>query len=189
MFRKLIGFETLLQTRQVGFWIACLAMFSISGLIFSLDSFSVSIMTGEKVKANGSVTLAIQTGIFSLGTIFFGAVFVVNGVMRDETSKMLEIIHATPVSTTVMTATRIFGAFLATYLCVFACSLGLFAGQFAPWLDKETIGPINVINFLYPALIFSFVNALFVTAFFTLIAGLTRNRAMVYVSAVGLFLV
>jgi len=188
MFRKLIGFESLLQTRQVGFWVACAAMFIISALVLSSDVFSVSITTGEKVKANGSITLAVQTGIFNLGAIFFGAVFVVNGVMRDETHKMLEIVHATPVSTMSMTGSRIFGAFLATYFCVFAGSLGLFAGQFAPWLDKESIGPINVVNFLYPAIVFTFINALFVTAFFTLIAGLTRNRTLVYVSAVGLFM-
>jgi len=173
MFGRLLKFEAGIQARQVGFWIAALAMLIISALVMSSDVFSVSVTTGEKVKANGGITVAIQTGIFNLGAIFFAAVFVVSGVMRDQTHKMLEIIHATPVSTFHMTATRIIGVFLATYLCVFASSLGLFLGQFAPWIDKESLGPINFMNFLQPALILTPINVLFVVAFFTLIAGLT----------------
>ena len=188
MLSRLLRFETKLQTRQVGFWIAALALFILSALVISSDSFSVSVTTGEKVKANGAITVAVQTGMFNLCAIFFGAVFVVMGVMRDDTHKTLEIIHATPVSTFHMTFSRIFGAYIVTYVCVFASTLGLFVGQFAPWLDKETIGPINLSNFLYPALVFSPINVLFVTAFFTLIAGLTRNRTLVYVSAIGLLM-
>jgi len=192
MLRQLIHFELKLHTRQVGFWISCLVLFLLGVLIMSVDFITVSITTGEKVKANGANTIAGQVGFFSLLPIFFGAIFVVTGIMRDQTHKMLEVIHGTPISTFDMTFSRMVGVITATFLCVAAGALGLFAGQFAPWIDKETLAPFTFatpLYFLYPTLIFAAINSLFVAAIFTLVAGLTRNRALVYVSAVGLFMV
>jgi len=142
MLRKLIGFEVSLHTKQVSFWITVAIMALVGLLIMSADFITVTVTTGERVKANGAITLAGQITLLSLLPIFFGAVFVVT-----------------------------------------------FAGQFAPWLDKESLGPINPAYFIQPTLVFTAINVLFVTAFYTMIAGVSRNRALVYVSAVGLFVV
>ncbi|PHS23897.1 MAG: hypothetical protein COA85_09015 [Robiginitomaculum sp.] len=188
MLGKLIGFEIKFHTRQVGFWITIAIMFLIGALVMSTDAISISSATGERVKANGAITLALQTSVFSLFSMFFGAIFVVSGVMRDQVYKALEMVHATPVTTWDMTLSRMVGVYVATFLCIFGAIIGLFAGQFAPWIDKESLGPINPLYFLQPTLIYVAVNTLLISGIFTTIAAVTRDRALVYVSAVALFI-
>ena len=188
MLKKLIGFEIKLHTRQIGFWVTVVIMFLLGLLVMTTDIITISSNTGERIKANGAIALALQISILSLGSIFFGAIFVVSGIMRDQTHKALEMIHATPVSTANMTLSRMLGVYVATFICIFGAVAGLFAGQFAPWIDKETLGPINVLYFLQPSIVYVAVNTLLISGLFTAIAAITRNRALVYVSAVGLFI-
>jgi ABC-2 type transport system permease protein len=188
MLGKLTGFEIRYHTRQIGFWITIVIMFLLGFMIMSTEWFNISSGTGERIKINGAATLALQTSVFSLFSIFFGAIFVVSGVMRDTVFKALEIVHSTPVSTRDMTLSRMFGVYVATFLCISAGVAGLFVGQFAPWIDQETLGPVNILYFLQPSLVYTAVNTLLISALFTTVAALTRDRALVYVSAVALFI-
>ena len=187
MLKKLIGFEIKLHTRQIGFWVTVVIMFLMGVLVMSTDAITIS-STGERVKANGAISLALQTSVLSLGSIFFGAIFVVNGLMRDQTHKVLEMIHATPILTSNMTLSRMIGAYVATFICIFGAVVGLYAGQYVPWVDSESLGPVNVLYFLQPSIVYVAVNTLLISGLFTAIAAITRNRALVYVSAVGLFI-
>ena len=125
----------------------------------------------------------------NIALIFFGAVFTVTGAMRDDVHKSLEVIHATPVNTRDMIWARFTGIFLIVFTCLTALIIGLFSGQFVPWIDKETIGPINPLYFLHPLFFYGLISSLLVSAFYILMAGFTRNRTMVYISAIALFLV
>jgi ABC-2 type transport system permease protein len=189
MLGKLISFELKLHFNQIGFWITAAILFLFAVLTASTDFIVVGTSGGEKIKINGALIVASQIGFFSFLPILFGSVFVVTGMMRDDTSKSLEIIHATPVSTFDMVCARMIGVFCATFGVVMAAVAGLFAGQFAPWIDAEKLGAINPAFYIYPALMFTVVNSLFVTALFTAIAGVTRNRMLVYTSAVGLLII
>jgi len=187
MFGKLLKFERQLQLRQISFWVVMFIMFLIGFLSMSVDWFSISIEGGERMKNNGANAIALPASVLSLGAIFFASVFVVTGMMRDDIHKSVEIVHATPVKNSQLIIPRMLGAWLATFLCVFSAVIGLFVGQFMPWVDSEVMGPVRLSYFIYPVVIFLLINSLFFTAFFALIAGLSRKKMLVYVSAVGLF--
>ncbi|MBL4597005.1 MAG: hypothetical protein JKX99_10565 [Robiginitomaculum sp.] len=188
MLKQLIGFEISYHARQVGFWVTVAVMLALGVLVMSTDAIQISATSGERVKANGAITIAIQASALSLLSIFFGALFVVSGVMRDQAHKAVEVIHSTAVTTRDLMLSRLIGVYIACFFCIFATVIGLFIGQFMPWMDQESLGPINPLYFLQPSLVYIAVNTLFVSGFFTIIAGVTRNRALVYVSAVGLFI-
>lgn len=188
MLARLTKFELSYQTRQVGFWISFAAMLLLGLLFMSTDSFSAG-EVGERIKANGSLTVANIIGGLSLGIVFFGTVFTVTGAMRDDVHKSLEIIHSTEVKTTDMIWSRLFGIVLTVFLCIVGLVLGAFMGQFMPWVDAEAIGPINLIYFLYPLFLYGLLNSFIIGTFYILIAGLTRNRTLVYISAVGFFVI
>jgi ABC-type transport system involved in multi-copper enzyme maturation permease subunit len=188
MFARLLPFELRLHFNQVGFWVAAGLLALIGYFAASTDSIVLGAAGGEKIKINGALVVATQIGMFSFLPILFASVFVVTGIMRDETAKSLEIVHATPVSTFDMIAARMIGVFLATFAVVLAGVIGLFAGQFATWLDKEKLGPINPLFYLYPAIVLGAVNSALLTALFTAIAGITRSRMMVYAGAIGLLI-
>lgn len=187
MLKRLLQFETRYQAKQIGFWIvmAVMVLYGIASTL--LPDIIGSGLSGSRLKANGAQMIAGGVSGAYLPVIFFGGVFTVTGILRDKTSNMLEIVHATPVSTRDMTLSRMIGVFMVIVIALFVFLLAQFFAQFSPSLDSETLGPIRPLYYLQPFLIFTVVNALFVTAFFTLIAGLTQNRMLVLVSAIGLF--
>lgn len=187
MFKRLLKFEFGLQGRQIGFWVVILVMLAYGVFIAVVPDIFGSGLGGTKIKANGAQMIAGGISGAYLPVIFFGGIFVVTGILRDKTSNMTEIIHATPVSTFDMTASRMVGVFSIILLSFFVFLLAQFLGQFSPTIDKLTLGPIRPIYYLQPLLFFTIINALFVTAFFTLIAGLSHNRMLVLVSTIGLF--
>ncbi|MDB2439085.1 M1 family aminopeptidase [Hellea sp.] len=188
MFTKLLKFEMHLQTRQVGFWITAAIMFIVGVMMMSFDFASASAV-GEKIKANGALPVATIIANMSPFVIFFAAVFTVTGAMRDDVHKSLEIIHSTPVKTTPMIWARLTGVLATVFACLCALVVGMFIGQFMPWTDKETIGAINVLYFLQPLFVFGLISCLFVSAFYLLTAGVTRNRTIVYVSAIAMLVI
>jgi hypothetical protein len=187
MFKRLLKFEMGFQARQIGFWVVLLVMLAYGVFVAVIPDLFGSGLGGTKIKANGAQMIAGGIANAYLPVIFFGGIFVVTGILRDKTSNMTEIIHSTPISTFDMTASRMTGVFLIIFLSFFVFLLAQFLGSFSPTLDKLTLGPIRPLYYLQPLLLFTLVNALFVTAFFTLIAGLTHNRMLVLVSAIGLF--
>ena len=187
MLGSLLKFERGLQTKQIGFWVVITIMFCLGLLTPWLPEIFGSSLAGEKIKANGAQMIAGSIASWDIAAIFFASIFVVTAILRDKNFKMLEIIHATPVSTFDMTSSRMMGIYLTVLTCIFANTLGQFIGQFNPNIDPEILGPINPLYYLQPMILFTAVNALVVTAFFTLIAGMTQNRMLVFVSAVGLF--
>ena len=184
MLRNLFKFELAFHLKSVGFWLTVVVMIGF-GLLLSTDFASLSNEGGSRVKNNGAVPIALSMSFMSLAGILFGAVFVVGGIMRDDTFKSVEIIHATPVSTFNMVISRMMAAWIVVTLCISAVVIGLIAGQFMPWADAESYGPNNPLYFLQPLVVFTLINSLLLTAIYTAIATLTRDKAMVYVSAIG----
>ena len=187
MLGKLLKFEFNYQSKQIGFWVVITVMFILGILTPWLTDILGSGAAGEKMKANGAQMIAGAVASWDVAAIFFGAIFTVSGILRDKTYNMLEIVHGTPVSTFDMTMARMIGIYLTILACIFANTSGQFIGQFNPQIDKELLGPINLFYYLQPMLLFTVFNALIITAFFTLIAGMTQNRMLVFVSAIGLF--
>lgn len=187
MLKRLIDFETRYHAKQVGFWVVIAVMLAYGLFIALIPDVFGNGLSGSRLKANGAQMIAGGLANAFLPIIFFGGIFTVTGILRDKTSNMLEIVHATPVSTRDMTLSRMVGIFGVLCIAFFIFLVAQFLGQFSPTLDKETLGSINPLYYLQPFILLTVINALFVTAFFTLIAGLTQNRMLVLVSAIGLF--
>lgn len=186
MLPKLFAFEFKIHTRQIGFWIALIVMLAFGILFSSHEDFAIGVAGGERVKVNGAIPIAINISVFSLFSIFFAAVFVVTGVMRDDTHNSVEVVHATPVKTSDMLLSRMLGVWAVTVLSLSGLVIGTAIGPFMPWGDDETFKSFNALHYIQPFFLFVVVNALLVSGIYTAIAVITRNRAIVYVSAVGL---
>ena len=128
MLRKLLAFELKLHTRQIGFWLALIIMIAIGLLFSSHEDFTIGVAGGERVKVNGAIPIALTISLFSLFSIFFAAVFVVTGVMRDDTHKSVEMVHATPVKTKDMLISRMLGVWIVTVITLSGLVIGTIAG-------------------------------------------------------------
>lgn len=187
MLRELLKFEARLQANQIGFWVTIVILTLVGLLAGSTDALTLGVEGGGRIKVNGAYVVASFVSTISVLVIFFAAVFVVTGLLRDDLYKSLEFIHSTPVKTSDMVASRMIVVWITTVLCASSAVFGYLLGQFMPWADAEKYQGFNVLFYLQPTFLFIVINALLVTGFYTLIAVITRNRAIVYVSAVGLF--
>lgn len=187
MLGSLLKFELSLHIRQVGFWITCAILFGIGLLASSTDFINVFAQGGAKLKSNGAMPLSTAIGIWSFLAIFFCAVFTVTGVMRDDNHKMVELIHSTPIKTSDMVISRMIGVWVVCFLCIFAAVIGMMAGGFMSWTDKETFQAFNLWHYLQPTIFYVVINSLVVSSLFIFVAAVTRDKALVYVSAVGIF--
>jgi len=187
MLVRLLAFEIKHQTRQVGFWVTCVVLFLFGMLLTGTDVISLGADGGERVKTNGAINIANSINVVSVLTMFFAAVFTVTGVMRDEEHKFTEIVHATPVKTFDMAFSRMIGVFMVTTICVLASVVGMLLGQFSPSADQEAFGAFNPLFYLHPIVLFVGINAFLVSTIYITIAAITRNKSLVYVSAVALF--
>ena len=193
--KDLLGFELSLQMRGVGFWLALVALFLLGWGGTSFEWFTLTGDSGARIKADSPLALSGYGFLASVVAMFFAGVFVVNGLLRDETHKSTEVIHATRVSTPAMQGSRLAGVVSATALATGAILLGAFVGRFMPWADGEAMSDIGELGAVYwlgyaqSFLLFIVVNALFLCAVFALIAGFTRSRMAVYVAAILIFVV
>ena len=189
MLRDLLKFEFSLQFRQVGFWVTLSILVLIGILAGSADWLTVGSEGGERIKANGTYTITNFVGAISALTMFFAAVFVVTGLLRDDLHASLEVVHSTPVATRDMVLSRAIVALVTTILVSVAAVLGYALGQYMPWADAEIYGPFRLSYYLQPTVLFIVCNAILVTGLYVLVAMTTRSRALVWVAAVGLFIV
>jgi len=188
MLAKLLKFELSYHTKQVGFWVTVSVMFLLGILYMSIDDITAGLATGEKIKSNGAMTVVSFVSSFTLPALFYTAVFVVSGIMRDTEHKFTEIIHSTAVSTRDITFSRTIGVFIVSLICLVAFVVGLLAGQFMPWVDAEALGPINLLYFIYPIIVFGLVNILLISSVLSIAAYITRQKVLVYITAIAVFI-
>ena len=188
MLGRLTKFELSYQTRQVGFWISFAAMFLLGLFVMSTPSFSAA-EVGERIKANGSLTVANIIGDLSLGIIFFATVFTVTGAMRDDVHKSLgnHPLHqgGNKRHDLVPSHRDCFNRFPVPG---WRHCWGPLPGNSCLGPIRNPIGPINLIYFIYPLILYGLVNSFIIASVYILIASLTRNKTLVYVSAIGFFI-
>src|SRR5262249_44435046 len=118
----------------------------------------------------GAPFLVMESAAFlSLFAIFAAAIFAANAVLRDDDSRMREIVESTPVPRSPFLLARIAGAFLATLTAV-ACSI----------LGSLLSRPASPAAYAWAFLTMTLPNVLFAVALIFAVARWTRNAIATY---------
>ncbi len=147
MFFKIAGFEFRYQLRQPIFWIAA--------IIFALLAFGsaassvIQIGSTDNVHKNAPFVLIQSTFLFAAIYMFVVVAFVSNVIVRDDDTGFGSIIRATPIRKFDYLYGRFAGALAAAALAFLAVPIGLWLGSVAPWVDRETLGPFVLRDYLY----------------------------------------
>lgn len=181
MLREILGFEWRHVTRQIAFLAASL-LFFLFGFVLSTTRFGP-----ENVAVNSPYLVMEGFGLISLLALIAASVFTANAVLRDDESRMSEIIHTTPVGKLPYLLGRFGGAFLATLTAVAASGLGMAAGSLMPWLAPERVAAMDARPYLAAFGVITLPNVLFATALLFAVAVLTRNAIATYAASVVLY--
>ena len=185
MFGKIASFEFRYQLRQPIFWVTAL----LFGLLAfgSIASDTVRIGSTANVHKNAPYVIGQSTLLFALIYMFVVAAFVANVIVRDDETGFGGIVRATRISKFDYLYGRFLGALGAAAAAFAAVPIGLWIGSSAPWIDRETLGPFVLRDYLYAYVVMALpVIALCGALFFTL-TTLTRSLMWTFLGVVVLF--
>lgn len=180
-------FEWRYFTRQPSFIVTSLVFFAMPFLAMSIENIQI----GDTGNLNYNSPHSIATFILILGvfSMFLCVNFVANSAIRNEQTKMLEIIASKPMPLITYRLGRFLGAYLVS-LTVFALvPLGSFIGALMPWIDAQRMGDNKLLAYIVPFLTFSVVTLFVLSAIFYTLAIRFKSIMAVYLAALGLFII
>jgi ABC-2 type transport system permease protein len=186
MFTKMLAFEWRYFTKQPSFIVTSLVFFLLPYLAMSTPN--VQIGAGGNVNFNSPTAIAQTIFILGIFAMFLVVNFVSNTALRNDSSKMAEIVYAKPLSPFSYLLGRFIGAYLVCVTVFAMVPLGIFMGSIMPWVDAERIGPNSFSYYVTPFFTFS-ITTIFVLASVFYAAALKFRSVMgVYIVALGLFI-
>jgi aminopeptidase N len=184
MFAKIARFEFRYQLRQPIFWVALL-LFAL--LAFgSVASSEIRLGSTDNIHKNAPYVIAQSCLIFAVMYMFVVAAFAANVITRDDDTGFAAILRTTPIRKFDYLYGRFAGAFAALAVAFLAVPLGLWLGSLAPWIDRETLGPVVLHDYVYAYVVLA-LPVLFVSSalFFTL-TTITRSMMWTYIGLIAL---
>lgn len=184
MFAKISGFEFRYQLRQPIFWVA-LPLFAL--LAFgSVASSNIQLGSTDNIHKNAPFVIAESCLVFAVIYMFVVVAFVANVIVRDDDTGFGAIVRATPIRKFEYLYGRFAGAFGASALAFLAVPFGLWLGSLAPWVDKETLGPVVLGNYVYAYVVLALPVLFLSSALFFTLTTLTRSMMWTYVGLIAL---
>ncbi len=177
MITALLKFELIYQ-RKLWALPAAMLLFFISGLQVGGQAFAP-----DQVNFNAPYQISYFTSIFTLGAVFAIMFFVINGVLRDSTHRMQEIIFSTGVQKYQFFVSRFSGVFIFSLLAVSPLIIGMITGSQIMNLDPDRMAPFNLFHYFWNWLVFVLPNVFICSSFIFSVGLLTKNRMSVYASA------
>ena len=184
MFFKIAGFEFRYQTRQPIFWVAVI-LFGLLGF-GAMASDIIHIGSSDNVHKNAPYALILTTQVFAVIWMFVTVAVVANVIVRDDETGFGSIVRSTPIRKFDYLYGRFLGAFAAAALAMLTIPIGLLAGALAPWVDPETLGPLNLTHYVYAYLALALPILFLTSAIFFTLTTITRSLVWTYVGAIAL---
>jgi ABC-2 type transport system permease protein len=181
MIAALLKFELIYQ-RKLWALPAAMVLFFISGLQIGGQAFAPDL-----VNFNAPYQISYYTSIFTLGAVFAIMFFVINGVLRDSTHRMQEIIFSTGVQKYQFFISRFSGVFIFSLLAVSPLIIGMITGSQIMNLDPDRLAPLNLFHYFWNWLVFVLPNVFICSGFIFSVGLLTKNRMSVYASALLIY--
>ncbi|MBX2873649.1 MAG: hypothetical protein KTR30_16155 [Saprospiraceae bacterium] len=181
MFSRLLLFEWRFHSRHISFLVFA-AAFLAFGFALSGNAFGEA-----NLYYNSTYNLHKVVGLFSLVAIFFIMIQTSRVVLRDQVHRMAPLIFTTPVLKRDYLATRFLGLFLSGLVLFAFVVIGLWLGAMIRSGTEDQIGPLWVVNYLWPYLVLAVPNIFLASSFLFLLANLTRSTLATYLGGILLY--
>jgi ABC-2 type transport system permease protein len=152
---------------------------------FAGNKFNLHI--GEGIFLNSSYTIGYTLGILSLSIIFIATVIGAQLLFKEWDSRFDILLFSTPISKQQFTIGRFFAFYLITLTGFLTLVIGFTIGQHSRTGTDIQPG-FHLLNYVYPLLVFGVVNSLLVCSLLCLVAWTTRNKLLVAVSGLLLYI-
>lgn len=179
--RSLILFDLSGYSKHWAPWVVMAIITAIGTFI----GFRFNLTVGEGVFINSPYSSGFLLGLLSLSVIFVATVFAIQLLFREWDTRMDEIVFSTPITIPQFTSARMISLIVLSALTFLLLSMGFAVGQHLR-TGTEMASGLHVWRYVYPFLLFGLPNCLFVCSILSLVAWSTKNKLLVALS--GLFL-
>lgn len=181
MILSLLKFEIIYQRK---FWALPVAM-----ILFFLTGFQIGGQgfAPDMVNFNAPYQISYYTSVFTLGSVFVIMFFAINGILRDSTYRMQEIMFSTGIKKHHFFFSRFSGVYLFSLISVSMLLLGMMSGSLIVDMDPERLAPFSTFPYFWNWLVFVMPNVFICTSFIFSVGLLTKNRMSIYASAVLIY--
>jgi len=151
----------------------------------------VNVMTSgaEQNYTNSSMNIMMISSILNLLLILFIGGYLSDILLKDFSNNSYQLVYTKQINKTKLLFARLFVGITTVMGIFFFLQLGLIAGRFAPWLDAKQFQSFNFLYYLNPFLKISVTNIIVASAFYTLVAILSKKKLYVNMSAILMYLV
>ncbi len=181
----MLRFEWRYFTRQPSFIVTSLVFFLLPYLSVAIEEIQIG--GSGNVNFNSPYSIAQTLLVMAVFGMFLVVNFVANTAIRNDEMMMSEMLYTKPIRTFSYQMGRFLGAYLVVLSVSFLVPLGLFVGSLMPWLDTERIGPINILAYIAPYLIFTVPTYLVLASLFYAAALRFKSMMAVYLFALAIF--
>ena len=142
----------------------------------------------ESVYQNSPYQISFIIAFFSLSVILFSTIFVAQHLNKELDHNFQQIFFSTPIKKNQLIAARFsFLLIISFFLTVLFTGCFLFGHQLsASNLNNE---PVSLLTYITPVLLFTFINTLFVTAVISFAGWISKNKLIIYVSGLLLYMI
>lgn len=186
MFLKMLAFEWRYYVRQPSFYVTCLTFFLLPFLATVSDN--VQIGGGGNVLYNSSFAITQTMLILGIFSMFLVVNFLGSSAIRNEQTKMAEILYSKPIQPLPYQLGRFIGAYLVTATVFLMVPLGILLGTLMPWIDADRVGPTNLSFYIDTYVYFSLPTLFVFSCFFFAVAQKFKTMMSVYLTALALFI-
>lgn len=181
MFSQIFKFELSFHFRQPLIYVVSLILFLLSFMAVVSDNLSLGgIINNININSPFNVIWALSMHSF-ICSLVAGVAYASSPILRDFDNNVAELFFTTRVSKFDYLMARFCGALVFCFLVYCAALLGVFLGEFMPWLDPERLGPTRFDAYWFGTWAVALPNVLFVATMVFLIATLTRSVMASYV--------
>ncbi len=166
-------FDIATYFKSKAFIIALVALIGIG--IFSGLQFNLTI--GEGVYLNSPYSIGFMIGLLSLSIIFIATVIAYHLLFKEWDNRFDSILYCTDIKKQQFFSGRILSFITITFFCFLVMILGFALGQF--FRHNENMSPsFHLLYYIYPLLIFGFVNALLICSVLAGLAWTSKNKLL-----------
>ncbi len=181
--KGLLSFELSGYFKKPGFW---LVQFLLCGFGVFIG-YKLSLSPGAQVYKNAPYSIELMTGFLSLMCIFIATPLAAKILFREKDAHFSLILYATPIAKTHYLSSRFLAVFLIGLVTFLWLAAGYAIGQ---QLDPDRTGytGFQIWNYLHPIIVLAIPNLLFCTAMVCSIGWLGKNKLLVYVSGLLIYI-
>ncbi|MBK9734098.1 MAG: hypothetical protein IPO92_03655 [Saprospiraceae bacterium] len=183
MLSHLLFFEWRFYSRKISFYVMFLAFFGFGILIRTSARIGF-----PNITYNSPYVINLFFGLFSLTSLFPIVIIASQSLLREKDNRFDEVLYATPITVNNYFISRfsiVFGVSIFTFLLFL---MGYMLGHILEMDNSENWSAFQLTHYFHSFFVIVVPNILFCTVIVCITAWFSKNKMLVYLSGLGIYI-